>query len=140
MLEKQFRIYFSRAERKKGITGENLLGMLEKRLDNVVYRIGFCSSRRQARQMVSHGHILINDRKVNIPSYQVAEGEVISVKEKSRKIPVVLQSIEAARSRSVPEWIEVNYDNFQGKIVRLPEREDITMPIQEHMIVELYSK
>jgi small subunit ribosomal protein S4 len=140
MLEKQFRIYFSRAERKKGITGENLLGMLEKRLDNVVYRIGFCSSRRQARQMVSHGHILVNDRKVNIPSYQVAEGEVISVKEKSRKIPVVLQSIEAARSRSVPEWIEVNYDNFQGKIVRLPEREDITMPIQEHMIVELYSK
>jgi small subunit ribosomal protein S4 len=136
----QFRLYFRRAEGKKGITGENLLVMLEKRLDNVVYRIGFCSSRRQARQMVSHGHILVNGNKVNIPSYQISEEEVISIKEKSRKIPVVLQSIEAAKSRSVPEWIEVSYDNFQGKIVRLPKREEIAMPVQEHMIVELYSK
>jgi small subunit ribosomal protein S4 len=140
MLEKQFRLYFRRAEGKKGITGENLLVMLERRLDNVVYRIGFCGSRRQARQMVSHGHILVNGNKVNIPSYQISEEEVISIKEKSRKIPVVLQSIEAAKSRSVPEWIEVNYDNFQGKIVRLPKREEIAMPVQEHMIVELYSK
>jgi small subunit ribosomal protein S4 len=140
MLEKQFRLYFRRAEGKKGITGENLLVMLERRLDNVVYRIGFCSSRRQARQIVSHGHILVNGNKVNIPSYQISEEEVISIKEKSRKIPVVLQSIEAAKSRSVPEWIEVNYDNFQGKIVRLPKREEIAMPVQEHMIVELYSK
>jgi small subunit ribosomal protein S4 len=140
MLEKQFRLYFRRAEGKKGITGENLLVMLERRLDNVVYRIGFCSSRRQARQIVSHGHILVNGNKVNIPSYQISEEEVISIKEKSRKIPVVLQSIEAAKGRSVPEWIEVNYDNFQGKIVRLPKREEIAMPVQEHMIVELYSK
>lgn len=140
MLEKQFRLYFQRAESKKGITGENLFIMLERRLDNVVFRIGFSSSRMQARQLVSHGHILVDGRKVNIPSYQVNEGQTISVKEKSRKNSFILQALEAARSRSIPEWIEADHDNFQGKIVRLPKRDDITIPVEEHMIVELYSK
>ena len=140
MMEKQFRLYFQRSEKKRGVTGENLLIMLERRLDNVVFHIGFSSSRRLARQLVFHGHILVDGQKVTIPSYQVSEGQTISVREKSRKIPLILQAIEAAKNRSIPQWIEVDYDNFQGKMVRLPKREDILLPIQEQMIVELYSK
>jgi len=140
MLEKQFRLYFQKAERKKGITGENVLIMLERRLDNVVFRIGFSSSRLQARQLVAHGHILIDGKKVNIPSYQVDEGQSISVKEKSRKNSFIISALEAAGGRAIPEWIEVERDNFRGKIIRLPKREDIAIPVEEHMIVELYSR
>jgi len=140
MLEGQFKKYFIRADRAKGITGENLLIMLERRLDNVVYRLGFASSRNQARQLVRHNHFLINGRKVNIPSYQVKVDDVVTVKEKSRKAAVILDSLSAVARRGVPSWLSLDQDNFTGKVTAMPNREEITMPIQENLIVELYSK
>lgn len=138
ILEAQFRRYFEEAERRKGITGENLLQMLERRLDNVVYRLGFAVSRAQARQIVRHGHILVNGHKVDIPAYEVKVGDVISVKEKSRQMQVIKDNLEA--NRNVPDWLQLNKDNFEGTVVALPKREHIDIPIEEHYIVELYSK
>lgn len=140
VLERQFKIYFEEAVRRKGVTGENLLRILECRLDNVVYRLGFAKSRAQARQIVRHGHIEVNGRKVNIPSYQVKPGDVIAVREKSRSLELFKEMAEAGKGRMVPEWLSVNYDTLTGEVVRLPNREDIDVPIQEHLIVELYSK
>ncbi len=140
VLEKQFRRYYSLAEKRKGITGTNLLIMLERRLDNLVYRMGFASSRRQARQLVSHGHFTVNNRKVDIPSYLVNVGDVIQVREKSRNLKVIQEAMETVVRRGIPEWIEVDKESFKGVLKELPKREDITMPIQEQLIVELYSK
>jgi small subunit ribosomal protein S4 len=140
LLENQFRNYFEKAERHKGITGENLLIMLERRLDNATYRLGFGSSRSQSRQLVLHGHVRVNNRKVNIPSFQVRPGDVITIKEKSRNIPTVTQSLEMVGSRGVPPWLELDGQNFTGKVLTLPKRDDIQLPVQERLIVELYSK
>jgi small subunit ribosomal protein S4 len=140
LLEKQFRGYYTRSERQKGITGTNLLLMLESRLDNVVYRMGFANSRNQARQMVRHKHFMVNGKKVNIPSYQVKPGDVVEVIEKSRKVPQILEGMETVVRRGIPSWIEVESENFRGSMRALPNREDITMPIHEQLIVELYSK
>jgi small subunit ribosomal protein S4 len=138
--EKQFKLSFERADRKKGITGTNLLMILEQRLDNVVYRLGFANSRSQARQLVRHGHFLINGRKVDIPSFQVKAGDVVELREKSRTLQVVTESLEAVVRRSMPQWLELEKDKFKGMIKGVPAREDITMPIQESQIVELYSR
>ena len=140
VLEKQFRMYYIRADRQKGITGTNLLILLERRLDNMVYRMGFSSSRDQARQLVRHNHFTVNGRKVNIPSYQVKIGDVIEVREKSRKIPVILEAMETVVRRETPTWLEVDGGNFGGVVKAFPNREDLTMPINEQLIVELYSK
>jgi small subunit ribosomal protein S4 len=140
VLERQFRKYYYRAEKQKGITGTNLLILLECRLDNIVYRMGFSSSRDQARQLISHNHFLIKDRKVNIPSYQVKVGDVIEIREGSRKVPLFLEAMETVVRRGIPNWIEVEKENFRGRVNALPNREDLTMPIQEQLIVELYSK
>jgi small subunit ribosomal protein S4 len=140
VLEAQFRNYFAEADRRKGITGENLLAMLERRLDNVVYSLGFASSRAQARQLVRHGHVQVDGRKISVPAYQVKAGQAIGVKEASRKNPLVRSSVETARGRGVPEWLELDAENVSGKVLRLPAREDIKLPIQEQLIVELYSR
>ncbi len=140
MLEAQFRRYFEKAERNKGVTGENLLIMLERRFDNALYRIGFASSREQARQMVRHDLFLVNGRKINIPSYQVRLGDVISLREKHQKNAMIVDNIEGAARRGVPSWIELDKSKFQGTVKALPNRDEITMPIQEQLIVELYSK
>jgi small subunit ribosomal protein S4 len=140
VLEKQFRKYYERAERQKGITGTNLLILLERRLDNIVYRMGFASSRNQGRQLVRHSHFTVNGRKVNIPSYQVKIGDVIEVKDKSRKIPTVLEAIETVVRREMPSWLEVDSASFRGAVREFPNREELTMPINEQLIVELYSK
>lgn len=138
--EQQFKLSFVRADRKKGITGINLLVTLEQRLDNVVYRLGFANSRPQARQLVRHGHFLVNGKKVNIPSYQVKAGDVVEIREKSRKMQIITDSLEAVVRRSMPQWLELEKDNFKGMVKAVPVREDITMPIQENQIVELYSR
>lgn len=138
--EKQFKLTFEKADRKKGITGINLLTILEQRLDNVVYRLGFSNSRPQARQLVRHGHFLVNDKKVDIPSYQIKAGDVIEIREKSRTMQVIIDSLEAVVRRSMPQWLELEKDKFKGMIKAVPLREDITMPIQENQIVELYSR
>jgi small subunit ribosomal protein S4 len=140
VLEKQFRSYFHEADRQRGITGENLLVKLERRLDNVVYSLGFASSRSQARQFVRHGHVQVDDRKVTIPSFQVRSGQKVSIKEKSRKNDFIRASVETARGRGVPEWLELDADHFTGTVLRLPSRDDIKLPIQEQLIVELYSR
>jgi small subunit ribosomal protein S4 len=140
VLEAQFRTYFQEADRRKGITGENLLVQLERRLDNVAYSLGFASSRAQARQFVRHGHVTVDGRKITIPSYQVKAGQTVAVKEASRKNPFVRSSVETARGRGVPEWLELDAENVTGKVLRLPVREDIKLPIQEQLIVELYSR
>jgi small subunit ribosomal protein S4 len=140
VLESQFRNYFEEADRKKGITGENLLVMLERRLDNIIYSLGFGSSRAQARQLVRHGHVLVDGRKISIPSYQIKAGQTITVKEASRKNAFIRSSVETARGRGVPEWLELDAENVSGKVLRLPTREDIKLPIQEQLIVELYSR
>ncbi len=140
VLEKQFRGYFKEAERGKGITGENLLVMLEKRLDNVVYNLGFASSRAQARQLIRHGHIRVSGKKTTIPSYQVSVGQEIAVKEKSRKNDFIRASVETARGRGIPGWLELDPDSFAGKVIALPTREEIKLPIDEQLIVELYSR
>jgi len=139
-LEGQFRRYYYHAEKQKGITGINLLMLLECRLDNIVYRLGFASSRKQARQLVRHNHFLVNKKKVNIPSYQVKVGDVIEVKKGSRKVQAILDALETVVRRGVPNWMEVEKENFLGTLTALPNREDLTMPIQEQLIIELYSK
>lgn len=138
--EKQFRNYFKKADKKKGITGENLLVALETRLDNVVYSLGFGGSRSQARQLVRHGHILVDGQKTTIPSFSAAVGQVISVKEGSRKNDFIKASVDTARGRGVPEWLELDPENFTGKVLNLPVRDQIKIPIQEQLIVELYSR
>jgi len=138
--EKQFRLFFKRAERKKGITGTNLLVLLECRLDNVVYRLGFVNSRAQGRHFVLHNHFLVNGKRVNIPSYQIGVNDVVEVREKSRSIKSIEDSFEAVVRRGIPQWLDLEKDNYKGVIKSYPVREDITMPIQEQLIVELYSK
>ena len=140
MLEGQFRKYFEIAERIKGVTGENLLMLLESRLDNVIYRLGYANSRNQGRQLVRHNHIEVNGRKVNIPSFRVSVNDVITLKEKSRKVGAINESLEAVVRRGVPSWLELDKDNYKGTVKALPLRQEITMPIQEQLIVELYSK
>jgi small subunit ribosomal protein S4 len=141
VLEKQFSNYFSKAEKKKGITGETLLIMLECRIDNVVCRLGFAPSRDQARQLVTHGHILVNGRRLNIPSAQIKAGDVISLREKTRKNQQVLDSVGSVGGRGgLPAWLELDADGLKGTVLSLPKREDIPMPIDEQLIVELYSK
>ena len=140
LLENQFRRTFARASREKGITGEALLVLLERRLDNVAYRLGFASSRAEGRLLVRQGHILVNGKRVNIPSYVVRFGDEVSVKEDSRQMARVLTAMEGAQRRGVPEWAEVNRDAFSGRVKLMPARSDITMPINEKLIVELYSK
>ena len=140
VLEKQFRGYYEKAERMPGKTGENLLIQLENRLDNVVYRLGYAATRREARQMVNHGHFTVNGRKVNIPSYQVKPGMVIALKESSRGIEKIKSNIEANAFRPAPKWLEYDANSFAGKVVAVPARDDIDLPIEEHLIVELYSK
>lgn len=140
VLESQFRKYYEKAAREKGITGENMLRMLEQRLDNVVYRLGYGDSRPQARQFVNHGHVRVNGNKVDIPSYQVSVGDVITVKERSRDIERLKDLRENGLGRPVPKWLELDAANLTGKIVALPEREDIDLSIAEHSIVELYSR
>jgi len=140
LVEKQFRLTFQKATRKKGVTGEVLLRMLECRLDNAVFRSGFASTRREARQLVTHGHFQLNGHKVDIPAYEVKAGDVITLREGSRKIARILESLESLERREMPRWIEVEKAAFQSTIRQLPTREDVTMPIQEQLIVELYSK
>jgi small subunit ribosomal protein S4 len=140
VLEKQFRGYFERAERMRGVTGTNLLVLLERRLDNVVYRLGFANSRSQARQLVRHNHVLVDGMRVNLPSYLVKVGQTVQVTEKSRTSPLVRDALEAAARRGCPPWLELEKEAAKGRVSMYPTREDITMPIQEHLIVELYSK
>ena len=139
-LEGQFRRYYYQAEKEKGITGTNLLLLLECRLDNIVYRMGFSSSRKQARQLVRQNHFLVNGKKVNIPSYQVKPGDVIEVKEDSRKVKIILDALETVVRRGIPSWIDIEKEKFKGTLTAIPNREDLTMPIQEQLIIELYSK
>jgi small subunit ribosomal protein S4 len=140
VLEDQFRGYFEKAERMKGVTGTNLLTLLERRLDNVTFRLGFANSRSQARQLVRHNHILVNGQRVNLPSFLVKVGDVIQVAERSRNSAVIRDALEAAARRGLPQWLELDKDAAKGRVSMMPSREDITMPIQEHLIVELYSK
>ncbi len=139
VLESQFAEYFEMASKRKGMTGENLLAILESRLDNVVYRLGFAMSRAEARQLVRHGHFTVNGKKVNIPSYLVSVGETIELKESSRSLDKFKGALEANASRVVPKWLEMDKNNV-AKVVAVPAREDIDLPIEEHLIVELYSK
>ncbi len=140
ILEKQFRNYAHMAERQKGVTGENLLRLLESRLDNVVFRMGFASSRTQARQLVNHGHFIVNGRKVTIPSFRTKPGAVIEVREKSRKILAIEDALKTVTRRGVPHWLEVDAANFRGEVKALPSREDLSDTIREQLIVEFYSK
>jgi small subunit ribosomal protein S4 len=140
ILEKQFKKYFYMAERKKGVTGVTLLQLLERRLDNMVYRLGFAVNRRQARQLVLHGHITVNDKRVNIPSYQVRPGDIIGVKESSKKLQVIEENISRMEHRGLPPWVEMDVDNLKGKMLHIPSREEIDLPVKEQLIVELYSK
>lgn len=140
MTERQFRLFFKRAERKKGITGENLLSMLERRLDNVVYILGFARSRSHSRQLITHGHYLINGRKVTIPSFIVSEGDEITFRQRSAEYADVKQFVSQNKNKTVPGWIAVDWDNMRAKIASLPTRQDVTLPVEEHYIVELYSK
>ena len=138
--EKQFRGYFEMASNKKGVTGENLLQILESRLDNVVYRLGFGASRAQARQLVNHGQFAVNGQRVDIPSYLVKAGDVITVRENKKENGAIKANIEANSARPVPAWLELNNETLSGKVVRLASREDVDIPVEEHLIVELYSK
>jgi len=140
VLESQFRRYFDMAVKKRGITGENLLQILESRLDNVVYRLGLATSRPEARQLVRHGHFTVDGRKVNIPSYLLKPGEVVAVREKSKNSPKMKAINEIVGGKAIPQWLEFDSENLVGKVVALPSREEIDLPIQEHLIVELYSK
>jgi small subunit ribosomal protein S4 len=140
VLENQFKRYFHMAEKKKGITGSYLLQLLECRLDNVVYRLGFASNRRQARQLVLHGHVTVNGRRVNIPSKLVYQGDVIGLKEASKKIVTIEENIAKMEHRGLPAWLEMDISELKGKILHYPSREEIELPVQEQLIVELYSK
>ncbi len=139
-LEDQFRAYYEKASNTSGVTGELLLQQLERRLDNVTYRLGFATSRRQARQLVRHGHITVNGKKVNIPSYQIQVGDTVAVKEASKKLGVVEGAADFHSGMHTPQWVQVDRENFSGKITQLPKREDVQLPVNEQLIVELYSK
>jgi small subunit ribosomal protein S4 len=139
-LEGQFREYYEKANRATGVTGELLIQQLERRLDNVAYRLGFALSRRQARQVVRHGHVTVNGRKVNIPSYQVNVGDEIAIRDNAKKMVIVEQAAQYAAQNPVPEWLEVNFENLSGRIASLPTRKDVNLPVNEQLIVELYSK
>lgn len=140
LVEKQFRAYFERAERMKGVTGTNLLSLLERRLDNVAYRVGLGGSRTQSRLVVRHGHVMVNGKRVNIPSFLVKKGDVVAVAEKSQKITTLIANLESAKNREAPQWIEVDRASFKATIKDLPTRDDVTIPVEERMVVELYSK
>lgn len=140
IMEKQFRNYYKNAARRKGVTGENLLQLLERRLDNVVYRLGFANSRNQARQLVRHNHFIVNGRKTNVPSYLVKQGDEVVVKERSRRLETIRHSLERVEARGIPSWLEVDQEGMRGVILGQPSREDVTLDIQEQLIVELYSK
>ncbi len=140
VLEGQFRRYFAMADRSRAVTGEVLLQLLERRLDNVVYRLGFATSRAEARQLVRHGHFLVNGRKVNVPSYLVKPGDVVGVREKSRKVTRIQEAMELATRRGVPDWLDLTPEQFAGTLRAIPTREELTMPINEKLVVELYSK
>ena len=140
VLERQFRRMFQKAERHRGITGEMLLLSLERRLDNVVHRAGFASSRPQARQLVAHGHVLVNGKKINVPSFELKDGQEITLKERLRKNAFVVAAVEAAKSRGVPRWLELDAEQVKAKVIAKPAREDVSLPVQEKLIVELYSK
>ncbi|MGB3095923.1 MAG: 30S ribosomal protein S4 [Candidatus Deferrimicrobiaceae bacterium] len=140
LLEKQFHNYFVKADRMKGKTGDNLLILLERRLDNVVYKLGFAVTRRESRQLVRHGHFLVKGRRVNIPSFLVRPGDIVEMRERSRKIPSVNDSLDAIARKGIPPWLELERENFRGNVMAIPSRTDITEPIQEQLIVELYSK
>ncbi|SHF02441.1 30S ribosomal protein S4 [Alkalibacter saccharofermentans] len=140
IMEKQFRKYFEMAAKKQGITGDNLLQLLELRLDNVVYRLGLAASRKEARQLVLHGHYSVNGKKVNIPSYQVSEGDLVQVVEKSRKSDKFKAIVESTSSKVTPKWLEADFEKLEGKVIALPARDDIDLNIEDHLIVELYSR
>ena len=140
ILEKQFHKYYEKAANQKGNTGDNMLVLIERRLDNVAYRLNFGKTRRMARQMVTHGHLLVNGKKVDIPSYEIKAGDEISVREKSREVPFFKALREEGAERMIPQWLELDTENLKGRVVALPTREDIDMPIEEHMIVEFYSR
>ena len=140
VLERQFRKLFRKADRHKGVTGEMLLLSLERRLDNVVHRLGFASSRPQARQLVAHGHVLVNGRRVDVPSFEIREGHEITLRERLKKNPFVAAAVEASRSRGIPRWLELDAEQMKARVVSLPAREDVSLPVQEKLIVELYSK
>jgi small subunit ribosomal protein S4 len=140
LLERQFRSYFEKADKQKGITGTNLLLFLERRLDNMVFRVGFANSRNEARQLVRHNHFLIDGKPINIPSYLVKVGSEIRVREKSRKVERIVEAMEIVARRGIPQWLELDKDNFKGLVKTLPSREELVMPIQEQLVVELYSK
>jgi small subunit ribosomal protein S4 len=140
VLEKQFRLYFERADSKKGVTGHNLLSFLESRLDNVVFRLGFAPSRAAARQMVMHGHILVNEKRVDIPSYQTKAGQVVALSAKSQTNDFVKSSLETAAGRGIPQWLALDASAFKGSVIAVPKREDVPLDINEQLIVELYSK
>lgn len=140
LLEKQFRLTFNRAARKRGITGDNLIAILESRFDNMVYRLGFAASRNDARQLIRHGHFTVNGIKVNIPSAMLKPGDIVQPREKSTKIEKIKESVETAKQRGVPAWLEIDVEKFEGKVVALPKRDEITMPMNEQLIVELYSR
>ena len=139
-LEGQFREYYEKANRATGVTGELLIQQLERRLDNVAFRLGFAISRRQARQVVRHGHVTVNGKKVNIPSYQVKVGDEIAIRESAKKLLIVEQGAQYAAQNPVPAWLEANFDTFTGRVLSLPKRKDVNLPINEQLIVELYSK
>jgi small subunit ribosomal protein S4 len=140
LLEKQFRAYFDAAERKPGVTGENLIGLLESRLDNVVYRMGFANSRKEARQLVLHNHYSVDDKKVNIPSYIVKPGQVIKVKDGSKKSPKFAEIIEINSGKTVPDFLSVDFEKMTGSMLSVPTKANVEIPIEDHLIVELYSK
>ena len=140
LLEKQFRLTFNKASRKRGVTGDNLIAILESRFDNMVYRLGFAASRNDARQLIRHGHFTVNGIKVNIPSSILKPGDVVQPREKSTKIEKIKESVETAKQRGVPAWLEIDVEKFEGKVVALPKRDEITMPMNEQLIVELYSR
>ena len=140
LLEKQFHNYFEKADRMKGKTGDNLLILLERRLDNVVFKLGFAVTRRESRQLVRHGHFLVKGKRVNIPSFLVRTGDIVEMRERSRKIPSVNESLDAVIRKGIPAWLELERENFRGSVKNIPSRADITEPIQEQLIVELYSK
>ena len=140
VLERQFRGVFEKAERQEGITGENLLRMLERRLDNVVYRLGFAASRNEARQLINHGHFRVNDRKVNKPSFLVREGDVIAVKERSRTIVPITAALEGVDGRGIPSWLDLDKANYAGSVRGLPAKDEIQVPVNEQLVVDLYSR
>ncbi len=140
VLERQFRKYYEMAQHGKGITGDLLLQLLERRLDNVVYRLGFAASRSEARMLVRHGHVEVNGRRANVPSYLMRPNMTVSIREKSRKIGRLLESLQNVEKRGIPQWLELDANNFTGTVNALPNRDDVTIPIQEQLIVELYSK